>query len=287
MRRSVKLLLTVAVISAPHASIVAAQGDSILRDSLQLEAIRLATEGQGDSARAFVRSYLASLSPDDSLYAEMLYTAGLVADNTDSALTYYRRVSIEHANSGWADKALLRIAQLSFVAGELRPAIRSADRILLDYPFSDALPEAAYWSGRARLELGDVEQGCSLLERAQAGVGENFELANRVRYYLQRCAALAANRTGDSATPGPSKPEAPGGRTVFSVQVSAVASAAAADEMMRKLNSQGYKPHVIRDSHDGLLKIRVGRFAKKAQAQKLAAELRRKIGGKPFVVEES
>ena len=63
-------------------------------------------------------------------------------------------------------------------------------------------------------------------------------------------------------------------------------SAAAADEMMQRLHSEGYEPHVIRDS-DGLLKVRVGRFPRRADAEALLAELRSKIGGSPFVVEGS
>ncbi len=280
------LLVTAAicVMQPPPAS---AQQDSLLQDSLQLEAVRLATEGQGDSARAFVRSHLAMLSPNDSRYAELLYTAGLVAGDTDSALTYYRRVSIEHTNSEWADKSLLRIAQLSFISGELRSAIRSADRILLDYPFSEARAEAAYWSGRAQFELGETEQGCSLLRQAGEDAGENFELSNRARYYLQRCLNQETPALSDSAAANEPAPQRPAGTTVFSVQVSAVASAAAADQVMRDLKSLGFEPHVIRDSSDGLLKIRVGRFTRKAEAQKLAGEIRSKRGGRPFVVEES
>ncbi len=281
------ILLAVLAICAWHPPTAGAQQHSLRQDSLQLEAVRLATEGQGDSARAFVRSHLAMRSPDDSLYAELLYTAGLVAGETDSALTYYRRVSIEHTNSEWADKSLLRIAQLSFVAGELRSAIRSADRILLDYPFSEVRAEAAYWSGRAQFELGETEQGCSLLRQAGEDAGENFELSNRARYYLQRCLDQATPALVDSAAANEADPSRPAGLTVFSVQVSAVASAAAADQLMRELKSQGYEPHVIRDSSDGLLKVRVGRFTRKADAQKLAGEIRSKRGGRPFVVEES
>src|SRR5260370_39462580 len=88
------------------ASALAAQQDSTLRD-----AVRLATEGRGDSARALVRRRLAAMSPSDSSYAEALYTAGVVASDPDSALRYLRRTSVEYSQSGWADRALLRICQ--------------------------------------------------------------------------------------------------------------------------------------------------------------------------------
>jgi hypothetical protein len=54
---------------------------------------------------------------------------------------------------------------------------------------------------------------------------------------------------------------------------------------MRSLHAAGYEPHVVRDT-DGLFKVRVGRYATREQAQQLAQDIRRELGGGPFVVEE-
>ncbi len=249
------------------------------RDSLLTDAIRLATEGQADSARSLADSWVASLTPSDSLYPKALYAAGVVAATTDDALIFFRRISIEYSRSEWADDALLRMSQLAFASGQLHDAIRSADRILLDYPFSDVLPDAAYWSGRAHLELGELDEGCPLLRRAADDAGENFEIGNQAGYFLQRCPGESTTATPDPETGG-------AGGTFFSVQIAAMNSAAAADELMRRLNAEGYDPHVVRDA-DGLLKVRVGRFPRRADAQNLVGELRTKFGGEPFVVEGS
>jgi hypothetical protein len=230
-----------------------------------------------------VRSRITQLSPRDSLYAAALFTAGVVAASSDSAITYFRQVSIEHSRSPWADQALLRMAELRFASGELTAAVRSAERILLDYPFSDVLPKAAFWAGRAYLELGDTESGCPLLQRAGDTAGDDVELGNRSLYYMQRCPGIGADRDSTGRQP---EPDPPGSRTFFSVQVAAVSSVAAANELMQTLHGQGYESHVVRDE-DGLFKIRVGRFAQRAEAQSLVAELKGKIGGQPFVVEGS
>jgi cell division septation protein DedD len=132
------------------------------------------------------------------------------------------------------------------------------------------------------LELGDRDEGCPLLQRAIDAAEDNFEVQNQATYLMQRCPAGGA--ADDS--PGRDDPAARGSQTVFSVQVAAVRSAAAADEMMQRLHREGYQPHVVRDE-DGLLKVRVGRFPRRAQAEALLAELRSKIGGSPFVVEGS
>lgn len=255
--------------------------DSIVADSLLMEAIRLATEGQADSAQSLVRRRLRSLSPQDPLYPGALFTAGVVASDGDSALAYFRTVSIEYSRSQWADQALLRMAELRFASGELRSAAHSAERILLDYPFSAALPKAAFWAGRAYLELGETDTGCDLLRRAESSAGDDIELYNRSRYYQQRCPGGA---TDSAATE--TRPAATGSRSFFAVQVAAVRSAAGADELMQALHREGYEPHVVREPN-GLLKIRVGRFANRADAEAIVADIRRKFGGQPFVVEQS
>ncbi len=279
------IVLLALIGSAP----VAAQQDPPLPDSTLRDAVRLITEGQGDSARALVRRKLQSLPPVDTLYPAALYAAGVVAAHPDTALAYYRRVSIEYSSTTWAPAALVRLAQFAFASGDFAAAQRSGERVLLDYPASRARAAAAYWAGRSRLELGEPVAGCALLERAEQEAGMEVELANRARFYLQRCEALpvaADTAARDTAAQRPPPPSGAGTRaTAFAVQVAAVQSPVAADEMMRSLRARGYDPRVVRDA-DGLFKVRVGRFRTRTEARQLAAELRRRLGGSPFVVEE-
>lgn len=262
------------------ASPTATAQDSLLPDSLLREAVRLATEGQGDSARATVRRRLAEMSTNDPLYPAALFAAGLVAESPDSATSYFRRLSIEYSRTDWADESLLRMAQLAYAGGDLSAAARFSERILLDYPFSDKLAQAAYWAGRSRMELGDRERGCEQLRRASETAGDDVELGNRVAFHLQRC--TATEQAQDSVSPtGP----AGTGSIVYTVQVAAMQSASAADDLMRRLHQSGFESHVLRDT-DGLLKVRVGRFPNRADAERLVARVRRAVGGRPFVVEE-
>lgn len=249
-------------------------------DSTLRKAVQLVTEGQGDSARALVRGRLAAVPRTDSLYPEVLFAAGLVAEHLDSALAAFRRVGIEYSDSRWADDALLRTAQLTFAARDLAAARRAVDRLLSDYPFSDVRAPAAYWAARVRLEQGDVAAACTYLQEAESTAGEDVELANRARYYLQRCTAAAA-RT-DTARPAAPPPA---GRPHFAVQIAAVGTAEAADEVMRQAHAAGFQSRVVREG--GLFKVRVGRYASRQDAQQAQAELRRKLGGSPFLVEET
>lgn len=293
-----KAILALAVLCVLATPAAAQQAAPTPSDSALVGALRLVSEGQGDSARALVRSRLRALSPTDSLYPEALYVAGAVASNADSALAYYRRVSIEYSQSDWAPLALLRIGQLAFASGDFATAARSVDRVLSDYPFTTVRPAAYFWAGRIRIEQGKLPEACRMLQSAADSAGVDVELANRARFYLQRCtpaaldtarhdttgAARAAAPTAPSAaTPAPAKAAA---SPTYAVQVAAVSNAAAADQVMQRLRSAGYAPRVVREAN-GLLKVRVGHFTARADADKLQAELKRKLGGAPFVVEES
>jgi len=72
----------------------------------------------------------------------------------------------------------------------------------------------------------------------------------------------------------------------YSVQVSAVRTPEAAEEVAQRLRRAGFTPHTTQGA-DGYIKVRVGRYGSRVDAQRAAGEVRSKIGGSPFVVEES
>jgi cell division septation protein DedD len=55
--------------------------------------------------------------------------------------------------------------------------------------------------------------------------------------------------------------------------------------MLTRLKTLGYTAHVVRDS-SGYLKVRVGPYATRDAAQRAQAQLKVRLGGQPFVVEE-
>ncbi|HXV87233.1 MAG TPA: SPOR domain-containing protein [Gemmatimonadales bacterium] len=259
--------------------IALAQQDPPLPDSSLREAVRLVTEGQGAAARSLVRGRLAAAGGADTLLPAVLYAAGVVADHADSAVAYFRRVSVEFANSPWAPAALVRLAQYAFANADYHGVLRTTDRLRLDYPASVFRAAAAFWGGRAHLELDDPAAGCARLREVEAEAGQEVELANRARFYLQRCAAVATRDTALRDSTARTPP------AWYSVQVAAVQSPLAADELMRRLRDRGHDPRVVREA-DGLLKIRVGHVRTRPEAQRLVEQLRTQFGGSPFVVEE-
>ena len=278
-----RLIVIMGLWAAP---LTAQQQDASPQDSLMREVIRLATEGQTDSAKVVIDAQLNRLSPFSAAYPHVLFTAGLVSDTAATAEQYFRRVSIEYSDSPWADRSLLRLAQLAYADGDLGDARRYTDRILLDYPTSPVRAEAAFWAGRTEFDLNNSTAGCQYMARAQSESNENIELGNRAAFYLQRCADVFAALQADSMAADTANAEPPQtGAILYAVQVAAVSTASAADATMQTLRAQGYTPRVFRDQ-DGLLKVRVGRFTNRGDADDLARQLRRRLGDGPFVVEE-
>ncbi|MEO8294243.1 MAG: SPOR domain-containing protein [Gemmatimonadota bacterium] len=280
-------------------------------DSRLLAAVRLAQDGQGDSARAIVLDMLDRTPVSDTLFPQVVYTMGMVARDAADRSRNFRRVAVEFAGSAWADDALLGLAQEDFAAGRLEASARNIERIKADYPTSTLLAVASYWGVRTYFELKRTTQACQWLAQGKAMAADDVELLNQFDFYQPRCdvfpsAALPASPrpTGDTAytaaqpppaatppaTPAPASvtTESPAPVTraggVFAVQVAAVGNEAAAQGTITALRNAGFEPRIVREG--GYIKVRVGHFAQRSQATAAASQVRAKLGGSPFVVEE-
>jgi len=292
VRDLVAVALTLVLTAIPPSRLTA-QSDPRLT-----AAVRLAQDGLSDSARAVVGRILGALEPSDSLYAEALYTMGFLAGTESDRRLHLRRVVVDYAQSPWADDALLQLAQLDYAAGNTEAVVRQIDQLLRDYPATPLTATAAFWGARAAGDRRDAETACRMAALGLAAAGGDIELRNQLEFQRQRCQGIAANALADSAEraradsiaratpPGragrpaaqpPSRPSAG-----FYVQVSAVKTQNAADGEIARVKRAGYTAIVVREAN--LMKIRVGAFRTRAQADAAASEIRSKTGARPFVV---
>src|SRR5213594_3325921 len=275
------LVVAAALVAAGPPTPLSAQ-----RDSVRVAALRVA-QTRPDSARAMVRRLLASLSPQDSVYPGVLFTAGRIAADAATAATNLQRVVVEYGRSVWADSALVLLTQLYFAQGDPAATVQAAERLRLDYPDSSLRPRADFWGARAYFDLKDDAHGCSLIREALDGAGADVEFKNQVTFYASRCASatpappVAAPATAGDTQAKPASPAA----TTYAVQVMAVKSAAQVDEMLTRLKVMGFDARVVRDT-SGLFKVRVGRYASHDEAAQAQRRLKTRLGGQPFVVEE-
>ena len=313
------LLLAAAIVAPPMPA--AAQTEPRL-----VRAVRLAQEGMGDSARAIVKLVADATSATDTLYPQVLYAGAVVAATPQEMRRDLQRVTAEYAASTWADRALLRLAQLDYAGNDRESAVRNLERLRLDYPASPVYVQAAFWAGRVYFELGRPSSACRWLAEGMGRVGNDVELKNQLLFYNQRCGGVAldtarvdsarvdsttrvaAGPTVDStkradapgpatdttghaaAASGPPSPPAPkpgpaargSAQTVFRIQVAAVNTRPAADDIAKRLRSGGLDPVVVAEK--GLYKVRVGTYPSRAAAAAALPAIRAKLGGQPFVV---
>ena len=269
-------------------------------DPRLVSAVRLARDGMSDSARAVVARLLAGTEPGDSGYAEVLYTAGLVAATERDRRVAFRRVVVDYAQSAWADDALLQLAQLDYASGNPEGTVRQVEQLIRDYPESPLHGAGALWGARAANDRRDPGTGCRLADTGLAAAGNDVELRNQLEFQRQRCRSLGAMQaeaaraaSEDSATRAradsaarankpPSRRAAEPPSKGFYVQLSAVATQSAANTEVTRFRAAGFKPVTVRES--GLFKIRVGPYADRGQANDAMARAKTRFGGKPFVV---
>ena len=302
---------------AAGALAVAASSAAAQTEPRLVDAVRAAQEGRGDSARVAVDRLLAATPPTDTLYPQILYTQAMVAGTAGDMRRQLQRVAVEYATSSWADDALLRLVQMDYATRNYEGAARNLERLRVDFPSTPLMPQAAYWAGRTYFDANNPAAACRWLADGMAQSRNDVELQNQLGYLYQRCdlradsgvaqAAADSARPDTSAQPGgapaptspaptPGAPAAPApahaadsapapaaaARTVYRVQIAAVATRKGAEDAARKARPLGLT--VLTVEEKGLYKVRVGEYPTREAAQTAAASLKAKLGGSPFVV---
>lgn len=228
----------------------------------------LVSAGDRAGARAVADSLLQALPSDTSLAAEALYWRGFTSAQAADAERDYLRLSLQYPLSPRAPEALLALGQLEYARGDRAAARRRFERLLRDYPVGNHVAHAEYWRGTMALEAGERVTACQAFASAARAVApENVELANQISYHVSQCAALPAD-TGSSAgaTPPPSGPE-------YSIQVAAFNGRTDAQTLADRLRERGLDVRVAGARPP--YRVRIGRYASRADALAALADLRR------------
>jgi cell division septation protein DedD len=268
---------------------------------------RLAQDAYGDSARTLISHILAATPATDPSYPEALYTAGTVARTGDSMRAIFSRLVVDHAQSPWADKSLLRLVQLDYGLGKMDAVMNETNRVFTDYPDSPVMPNAALWGARAAFSLQKMQIGCGWLTKAIAAVGDDLELKNQLLFAKQSCdlgpGVVYAPVVPESLRAGPpprndtgSQPVAPRATPTpktktatattaspWRVQVAAIRDQAVIRQISRKLEAAGFKVYTV-PGPGGLVRVQAGPFLSRAAAAAAVARVKRAAGGKPIVV---
>ncbi|MEO8635773.1 MAG: SPOR domain-containing protein [Gemmatimonadales bacterium] len=256
-------------------------------DARLVDALRMAQEGASDSARVSVDRLLQATPPTDTLYPEVLYTAGLVSRSVEEMRRNYTRIAVEYTNSSWADDAIMRLGLLDYASGNSAGALRQFERVRNDYPDSPLLASTSEWAARVLFDQKKPAEACAWLTLGRQSAGEDIELGNRLAFLSGRCSSVPATDTTTPTTaPTPPTPPTPGAaaKTGFGVQIGAVVTEAGAQTLVASLTAAGFTGYVVHEKT--LFKVRAGPWPDRAQALLALPRVKQKLGGTPFVVKE-
>ena len=221
------------------------------------------------------------LRPEDQKYAELLYTAAIVAASAPDKRLHLQRIAVEYSQSEWADDAFLQLAQLDYAGGDPAGTVRQIDRLLTDYPDSPVRATAALWGARAAFDVHDRERACRWSDVGLGAAGDDVELRNQLEFQRDRCRALVRDESAASP-PKPAAPKPAAPANGWLVQVAAVKTTAEADAEVARIRRLDLPAVITQEA--GWLKVRSGPFSSRARAEDAMAQIRKGLGGKPFLV---
>jgi cell division septation protein DedD len=135
----------------------------------------------------------------------------------------------------------------------------------------------------ARLATASTSRAdSSKLAPAQPGAGDT---ARTTSSDTSRTTPSDTSQTTRSDTSHTARRDSVPSKPVYRIQVAAVNTRAAADSIAKRTKAAGFESIVA--SEKGLFKIRVGRYATRAEAQAALPGVRAKVGGQPFIVAAS
>lgn len=291
---NVRTAMAAMIIASP----VAAQGALAPTTPRFQDVARLAQEGYGDSARASIARILSRMTETDPALPEALYASGTVARTGDSMRVLFAKVAVDFSSSPWADKALVRLAQLEYGFGNMDKVVIEITRLFADYPGSPVLATGALWGSRAAFSQQKMQLGCNWLTKGIAAVGEDLELKNQLQFAKQNCnvgpGVQYAPVVQESLRAGPPPRTAPDTTTraptakpaaaaPWRVQVAAISDKSVIRRIQQRIEAAGFTAYLV-PGPKGLTKIQAGPFATRVAAVAQIARLKTAIGGSPFVV---
>jgi cell division septation protein DedD len=295
MRRFTLLLLA----ALPAAARAQPPADS----AVYARARQLVTDGDAAAGRAVVDSMLAAAAVGTPAYAEALYWRATLAERSSDAERDYRRLAVEYGTSPRGADALIRLAQLDLVRGQVPAARTHLERLLRDHTDPASQARGRYWLARAHLGAGNPGAACGALDAAAMTAPQGSEVARQIaalRPRVTNCETFLARRPapatpapvaptttapttpapGAAATvpvdsaPRPAAPAARGARQ-FTIQVAAYDRRPGAEALAESLTRRGWPARVAAPNGDRPpFRVRVGRFATRDEANAIVRQLR-------------
>jgi cell division septation protein DedD len=197
--------------------------------------------------------------------ARGLFLRAVLGDDVAGAEQDLLRIAVEHPQSGFADRALFRLAQARLAQDDSTGAGTFLDRLLRDHPQSAHRADAARLLGRSEAAAPPTAAAPAATRPAAATRASTPPVTTPARPPAR---AAADGRAGPAALPS----EVPG--ATYTVQVGSFARVAEAEALRNGLRQAGFDAFLARVSGSGNTLVRVGAYRERQAAQALQQRLR-------------
>jgi hypothetical protein len=179
--------------------------------------------------------------------------------------------------------ALYELGNLELARNDRDRAATHLARFLAISPATDSsrIP-AALTLGRLLLERGDLPRGCAALLVGRSEVPESaIETRAQFDFSIGRCQGVDTTTKAPPPAPADTAP-APRRTGAFTVQVAAYDTKRAAEKLVATLNGHGLEARVVGTSKP--FRVRVGRYATRAEAEEASRDVDKVAKSKSIVV---
>ncbi|CAN5747932.1 hypothetical protein BH23GEM11_BH23GEM11_09530 [soil metagenome] len=225
-----------------------------------LEATEAAlADGRYAEARARIETWweAGEAGRDRSDIQRAIWLRARLTVDPQAAELFYRRLVVEFPGGDWSDQSLLRLSHGAQARGEVDVARRYLEILIRDYPGSPHRVEAR--SGLARLAGGQPSA-------RDAGGGSQQAQAPTPP------AAIPPAPT----QPAPPPPQSPRSQDsgAYAVQFGAFGQVSSARSLAEELGRAGLNVRLVRVEGSPLIRVRLGRFSSREEAESRVRELR-------------
>ncbi len=253
----------------------------------------LASVGRADAARAALKAWQDSAEAHASRRdrEQALWLRARVTPDPAQAELDYERLLVEYPGGPYSDRALFRLAQKAFVAGDSAGAHRRIAEMGRDYPGSLELREARAWLrsvGRPPPPAEPEPAGASRPASARTVAAEPARA--RPAASGSSASEAPARAAGDKVhgeeaahERAPERSTASASHAAYAVQLGAFTDLSRARTLAAQAGDAGLDARIVQVRGSHLVRVRTGRFDSAASARELLAFVER-LGFRAVVV---
>lgn len=211
-----------------------------------------------------------------------LYLEGYLEIDAREAADIYQKIAAKFPKSRYAEAAMMKLGEYFFITKSYQRARYWFDKIADQFPDSDFLALAYFYSGICSKVLGDDKLAKRSLEKFLKKF-PNHQFADFARKAIARPAnqQVTATPAGsiEDALKG-TKVEAPQNLEVYSVQIGAFSKRKNAIRLREKYDFLGEPIEIVPSSAGDkiLYLVHIGKFSRRAEAENFANHLKKAYG---------